>query len=69
MVSHVGEGQPIADETVGQGVSLCHIPNVPHRARSQTRQQPFTATSPSMIHPDGRASRNGPSRPSRPRPA
>jgi len=45
-VSHIREGQPIADETVGQGVNLCHIPNVPHRTLSQTRQQPFTATSP-----------------------
>src|SRR5689334_13708461 len=45
-LSHVREGQPVADESVGQGVDLCHIPNVPHRALGQTRQPAFTPTSP-----------------------
>ena len=45
-VSHVREWSASRRRAVGQGVDLCHIPNVPHRALSQTRQQPFTATSP-----------------------
>src|SRR6185295_17227402 len=45
-VSHVREGHRVADEPGGLGVNLRHSPKDPRRALSQTRQQPFTGTSP-----------------------
>src|SRR5262249_48820669 len=64
-VSHIREGQPVADEGVGQGVDLCHSPNVPHRVLSQTRRPLFTSRSPAPSSPV-RGTRGWSRRPRRP---